>query len=83
MDQLIININKKYKILILTSSIFSLFSWIYVSCINNVYPNTKYNSIKSSIFLFIVMEIVYFIKFFLQSVFRYFSLKYKLKKSLN
>ena len=80
MSQLIIDLNKKYIILIIISTIFNLFSWFYVSCFNNVYSNTKCNWIKSSLFLFIIMQLFGILKIFLQSVFRYFSLKYKLKK---
>ena len=80
MNQLIIYVNKKYTILIIISAIFNLFSWFYVSCFNNVYPNTKYNWIKSSLFLIIIVELIIFLKIFLKCVFRYFSLKYKFKR---
>ena len=80
MDQLIINLNKKYIIFIIITSFFNLFSWYYVSCFNNVYPNTKYDWIKSSLFLFIIVQLLCLLKIFLQNVLRYFSLKYKFKR---
>ena len=80
MNQLIIDVNKKYIILIIISTIFNLFSWFYVSCFNNVYPNTKFDWIKSSLFLYIVVQLFCFLKIFLQSIFRYVSLKFKSQK---
>ena len=57
-------IAKEIKIKFILSIIFSIsfssFSFIYISCFNIAYPYIRKEWIKSSIFIFIVMELIYF-----------------------
>ena len=79
-NQFVVTVNRKYIIFISITTILTLFIWFYVSCFNNVYPNTKYNWIKASVFFFIVIQLSSLVKILVQTLFRYISLKYKSKK---
>ena len=51
-----------YIIFISISYIITLFSLYYVICFNNVYPNTKFEWIKSSVVICIIMQLYDIIK---------------------
>ena len=57
-----------------------LMSWYYVSCFNNIYPYTKYEWIKSSIFVYILNETLSILYIFGFSLIRYISIKYQIEK---
>ena len=52
------SIQNNYCTYIITSFILSLFSWYYLSCFNNVYPNTKDEWIKTSLVILIIMQLM-------------------------
>ena len=79
-NHFVAKVKKSYIIYLCVSIFLNVFFWFYVSCFNNVYPNTKYDWIKSSMFLFIFLELLSTFKLFLEAVIRYFSLKKKLKQ---
>ena len=58
--QLIKSIIKKAKILTVIDCIIILFSWYYISCLNNVYPNIIKEWIISSTFLIVIVQILPF-----------------------
>ena len=70
----------KIKILIVLNYIIILFSWYYISCLNNVYPNIKKEWIKSSLFVIIIVQILPFIVSLLETCIRYLSIKYESEK---
>ena len=70
----------KIKILIVLNYIIILFSWYYISCLNNVYPNIKKEWIKSSLFVIIIAQILPFIVSLLETCIRYLSIKYETEK---
>jgi hypothetical protein len=66
--------NRNFVIL---SYFFTIFSWFYVSCFNNVYNYTQREWIKSSIFFFILIQFSYILYSFIESVIRFISFKCK------
>ena len=70
----------KIKIFIIFNYIIILFSWYYISCLNNVYPNIKNEWIKSSLFIIIIVQILPFIISLLETYIRYLSIKYESEK---
>ena len=70
----------KNRILIITNYIIVIFSWYYISCFNNVYPNIKTEWIISSIFIIIIAQILIFIIVFLEACIRFISFKCKSEK---
>ena len=78
--ELIKDIFKKIKILIIISYIVIIFSWYYLSCFNNVYPNLNNEWIISSIFIIIIMLILPFIITFLETSIRFTSIQMESEK---
>ena len=71
------NIINNYWIFIIISYLLTVFSWYYMSCFNNVYPYLKIEWIKSSIFIFIVTQLIIISICFLFSLLRFISIKCK------
>jgi len=69
-----------YWIFIITSYAFNIISLYYVSCFNNAYPYLKYEWIKSSIFIIILIQIFSIFGCFLYAFFRFISIKCKSQK---
>ena len=78
--ELIKDIKKRNIAFIATSSVILLFSFFYLLCFNYVYPYSQIEWIKSSITIFILMQILYFLKCFLQSGLRFLSFKINSEK---
>ena len=74
------NIINNYWIFIIISYILTVFSLYYISCFNNVYPYLKIEWIKSSIFIFIVTQLIIIIVCFFFSLLRFISIKCKNEK---
>ena len=70
---LIHNMNRKFKSFIVVNFLIIIFSWYYIFCFNNVYPNTSLNWIKSSIFLIIILQLISFVYIFFECVLRHIS----------
>ena len=68
-------IKTRSTVLIIISYVISLFTWYYLSCFNNVYPNIKHEWVKSSIFIIIIMQLVPILLGFLETSLRYISFK--------
>jgi hypothetical protein len=82
-NKIIIAIKKiinNYWIFIGVSYIFTIITWFYVSCFNNVYPYLKIEWIKSSIFIIIILQFISIISCLLYAVFRFISIKCKSEK---
>jgi hypothetical protein len=79
-------INKRYIIFIVICFFISIISWYYLSCFNNVYPGVRNEWIKSSITIFLIMQILSIIFVLIETIIRSLSFKcksekiYKLKK---
>ena len=84
MKNKIINATKKiinnYWIFIGVSYIFTIITWFYVSCFNNVYPYLKIEWIKSSIFIIIILQFISIISCLLYAILRFISIKCKSEK---
>ncbi len=78
----IYSVFKSYKIKVALffsfSILFSVFSIIYICCFNIVYSYTRNEWIKSSIFIFISLEVIInCILTFVKAVLRYMAIKFK------
>ncbi len=67
----------RYNIFIIMVTIFSLFSWFYISCFNNIYPHTKIEWIKSSIFSYLLIQLLSIIVILIETLLRFISFEIK------
>ena len=74
---LVKSIMVKFIVLISISMAFSIFSFFYISCFNIVYPYSKFEWIKSSLFIIIVMQFLNFLLSLSQSILRFISIRFK------
>jgi len=70
----------KIKILIIINYIITFFSWYYLSCFNNVYPNIKFEWILSSLLIIIIVQILPFVFSFLETIIRFISIRCESEK---
>ena len=75
MSEILKEILKKIKILVIINYFIVVFSWYYIYCFNNVYPNIKREWIFSSIFIIIIQEVYPIILGFFETCIRFFSIK--------
>jgi hypothetical protein len=73
----------RYNIFILITIILSFFSWFYISCFNNIYPHTKLEWIKSSIFIIILIHILSIFVTLIETLLRFISFEIKSEKMYN
>ena len=71
---------KKIKIFTVLNCIIFIFSWYYISCLNNVYPNIVKEWIISSVFIILINQILPFLSAFLETSIRYSSIKCESEK---
>ena len=69
------DIKKRFIYFILFSFLLSIISFLYICCFNIVYPYIRIEWIKSSIFIFFVMQIINFLFTFLECCIRYIAIK--------
>ena len=74
------DIERRFIGLICFSFFLTIICFIYISCFNNVYPCIKYEWIKSSIFVIILMQIIQFCISLIQCIFRYIAIKFNSEK---
>ena len=65
---------------IIINFLIMIFSWYFVSCFNNVYPNTKIEWIKSSIFIYLINEIISIFYIFGYTLLRFISIKFRIER---
>jgi hypothetical protein len=75
MSEILNEILKKIKIFVIFNYVIVIFSWYYLSCFNNVYPNTKREWIISSLFIITIQEILPIILVFFETCIRFISIK--------
>ena len=75
MSKLLKSIFKKTNTLFIINYIVIIFSWYYISCFNNVYPNIKTEWIISSLFIILIVQILPFVLGFLETGLRFISIK--------
>ena len=80
MFEILKSIIKRIKIFTVISFIITIFSWYYISCLNNVYPNIRNEWIISSIFLIVIIQILPFISSFLGACIRFIGIKCESEK---
>ena len=80
MFEILKSIIKRIKIFTVISFIITMFSWYYISCLNNVYPKIRNEWIISSIFLIIIIQILPFFTSFLGSCIRFIGIKCESEK---
>ena len=70
----------KYNIFTIITIIFSIFSWYYISCFNNIYPHMKIEWIKSSVLIIILIHILYIVVILIETLLRFISFELKSEK---
>ena len=65
---------KRFTYFIIFSFFISIFSFYYISCFNNIYPNTQVEWLKSSILNIFVISVVLIVLILLESILRYLAL---------
>ena len=80
MSEILKEILKKIKILVIINYFIVGFSWYYIYCFNNVYPNIKNEWINSSIFIIIIQEFLPIILGFFEACIRFISIKFDSEK---
>ena len=70
-------IQNSYKWFFISNYIICIFSWYYLSCFNNVYPYIRKEWIKSSFFIFTIMQIFSIVLILIETILRYLSFKMK------
>ena len=74
------DIQRRFTFLIYFSIFITIICFIYISCFNNVYPYIKREWIKSSVFIFILMQFINFCVSLFQCIFRYTAIKCESEK---
>jgi hypothetical protein len=80
MAEILKSIFKRIKALIIINYIMLISSWYYLSCFNNVYPHLRNEWIISSLIIFAIFQILFFIFAFIESCIRFISIKYESEK---
>ena len=68
-------IQTRYLVFIIVIFVLLLISFYYLLCFNYVYPKTQMEWVKASITIFIIMQILSFLKCFLGTCLRFLSFK--------
>ena len=83
-EEKIVSFSKTIKISYISFTIFVIIIFLvclyYLVCFNSIYPNMQIEWIKSSIFIFFIIQIISLLQCFLQSTLRYFSFRYESEK---
>ena len=74
---LIKEVKIRNNIFIVMAFVFSVFSWFYISCFNNIYPHMKSEWIKSSVLIIILMHILSLFVILLGALLRFVSFEIK------
>ena len=77
---LIKKIEKYYIIFIIFSYLIFIFSWIYISCFNDIYYYTRKEWMKSSFFFFIIFQFLSIIICLIETIIRFLSINCKSEK---
>ena len=73
-------IKSRNWIFIIITLVIMSFSWYYISCFNNVYPYTKKEWVKSSIFFIIIKQLSPAFFALIEGMFRFLSFHFKSEK---
>ena len=82
-SKLMKEIKWRYSIFIIITIIISFFTWFYISCFNNIYPHTKMEWVKSSLFIIILIHIISIIITLIETLLRFISFEIKSEKMYN
>ena len=89
MNEFMKNLKRKYFAFIIVASVILIISFFYLLCFNYVYPYSQIEWIKSSITIFIFMQVLSLLKCILETSLRFLSYRfnseklYKISKILN
>ena len=69
-----------YNIFIIIAGLFSIFSWYYISCFNNIYPHMRMEWIKSSFLIIILIYVLSILVILVETILRFISFEFKSEK---
>ena len=70
----------RYNIFIIIAGAFSIFSWYYISCFNNIYPHMRMEWIKSSLLIIILIYVLSILVILVETILRFISFEFKSEK---
>ena len=70
----------RYNIFIIIAGVFSIFSWYYISCFNNIYPHMRMEWIKSSLLIIIFIYVLSIFIILIETILRFISFEFKSEK---
>ena len=70
----------RYNIFIIIAGAFSIFSWYYISCFNNIYPHMRIEWIKSSLLIIILIYVLSILVILVETILRFISFEFKSEK---
>ena len=73
----------RFYLFIIFSNFLTIIFFLYISCFNIIYPNTKVEWIKSSLFILILNELINFILTLIECSIRYIAIKCNSNKLFN
>ena len=74
------DLKRRYIAFIIVASFILIISFFYLLCFNYVYPYSQIEWIKSSITIFIIMQILSLLKCILETSMRFLSYKFNIEK---
>ena len=77
MMQIIKYIKIRFYLFFIVCFIFGIFIWYYIFCFNNIYPSMVNEWIITSIFIYIIMQILYLLKLLSETIIRFIAFKCK------
>ena len=80
MMQIIKDLEKRYLSFIIISFIISLFILYHITCFNNIYPHMKKEWLIFSVLIIVCVQIISFIKSFIETILRFMSFRCKSEK---
>ena len=77
MMQIIKYIKIRFYLFFIVCFIFGILIWYYIFCFNNIYPSMVNEWIITSIFIYIIMQILYLLKLLSETIIRFIAFKCK------
>jgi len=78
--KILFKIEKSVIIFFIINYLIMIISWYYISCFNNVYSYTKFEWLKSSVFIIILMQLLPFFYSLILSLLRFIALRYQIEQ---
>ena len=65
------------NIFIIIAFVYSIYSWFYISCFNNIYPHMKIEWVKSSVLIIVLIHVLSIFVILIETLLRFVSFEIK------